>query len=677
MGDVTSRIAQLRGLLREYDYQYHVLDDPQVSDQEYDALFRELRDLEIAYPDLVTEDSPTQRVGGAVQDGFVKVTHSQPMLSLGNVFSADEVAEFDLRARSGVEGAIQYVCELKIDGLAISLRYEDGVLVRGATRGDGAVGEEITSNLRAIRAIPLQLREPLTLEVRGEAYLPRASFARLNESRRAAGEPEFANPRNAAAGSLRQLDPGVVAERQLAFFAYALVTALPMVDSQSRALARMGELGFPVNPRYKVCHSVAEIMDYVTWAQATRATLPYDIDGVVIKVDAFGLWEKLGYTAKSPRFAAAYKFAAEQGESRLLAIELSVGRTGAVTPTALIEPVALAGTTVSRATLHNQDNIREKDIRIGDLVIVQKAGDIIPEIVRAVHEVRTGAETPWQMPAHCPVCDTALVQDEGEVALRCPNFECPAKRVEALIHFAGRGAMNIDGLGEMLCEALYRAGLVRDVADFYTLTREQLLTLDRMGEKSAGNLLSAIAASREQPLERLLFGLGIRLVGEKAAQTLAAHLGDMNAVMSASAEELQRIPEIGPKMAESVVQFGQSVAGKELVSRLAALGLRMTAQRRVQEATSEAGRWAGKVFVVTGTLERLSRDEAEELIVREGGKVTGSVSKKTHFVLAGSKAGSKLEKAHALLQDDPSLPLRILTEDDFFELLGDARPAPL
>jgi len=677
MGDVTSRIAELRGLLREYDYQYHVLADPQVSDQEYDALFRELRDLEIAYPDLVTEDSPTQRVGGAVQDGFVKVTHSQPMLSLGNLFSADEVAEFDLRVRSGVEGAIQYVCELKIDGLAISLRYEDGVLVRGATRGDGTVGEEITSNLRAIRAIPLQLREPLTLEVRGEAYLPRASFARLNESRRVAGEPEFANPRNAAAGSLRQLDPGVVAERQLAFFAYSLVTALPQVDSQSGALARMGELGFPVNPRYKVCHTVAEIMDYVTWAQATRASLPYDIDGVVLKVDALGLWEKLGYTAKSPRFAAAYKFAAEQGESRLLAIELSVGRTGAVTPTALIEPVALAGTTVSRATLHNQDNIRDKDIRIGDLVIVQKAGDIIPEIVRAVHEVRTGDERPWQMPADCPVCATALVQDEGEVALRCPNSECPAKRVEALIHFAGRGAMNIDGLGEMLCEALYRAGLVRDVADFYALTREQLLTLERMGEKSAGNLLSAIAASREQPLERLLFGLGIRLVGEKAAQTLAAHLGDMNAVMNATTEELQRIPEIGPKMAESVVQFGQSVAGRELVSRLAALGLRMTAQRRVEGAGSEVGMWAGKVFVVTGTLERLSRDEAEDLIVREGGKVTASVSKKTHYVLAGAKAGSKLEKARALLQDDPSLPLQILTEVDFFELLRHGHQPPL
>ena len=677
MGDVTSRIAELRGLLREYDYQYHVLADPQVSDQEYDALFRELRDLEIAYPDLVTEDSPTQRVGGAVQDGFVKVTHSQPMLSLGNLFSADEVAEFDLRVRSGVEGAIQYVCELKIDGLAISLRYEDGVLVRGATRGDGTVGEEITSNLRAIRAIPLQLREPLTLEVRGEAYLPRASFARLNESRRVAGEPEFANPRNAAAGSLRQLDPGVVAERQLAFFAYSLVTALPQVDSQSGALARMGELGFPVNPRYKVCHTVAEIMDYVTWAQATRASLPYDIDGVVLKVDALGLWEKLGYTAKSPRFAAAYKFAAEQGESRLLAIELSVGRTGAVTPTALIEPVALAGTTVSRATLHNQDNIRDKDIRIGDLVIVQKAGDIIPEIVRAVHEVRTGDERPWQMPADCPVCATALVQDEGEVALRCPNSECPAKRVEALIHFAGRGAMNIDGLGEMLCEALYRAGLVRDVADFYALTREQLLTLERMGEKSAGNLLSAIAASREQPLERLLFGLGIRLVGEKAAQTLAAHLGDMNAVMNATTEELQRIPEIGPKMAESVVQFGQSVAGRELVSRLAALGLRMTAQRRVEGAGFEVGMWAGKVFVVTGTLERLSRDEAEDLIVREGGKVTASVSKKTHYVLAGAKAGSKLEKARALLQDDPSLPLQILTEVDFFELLRHGHQPPL
>ncbi|MCY0876900.1 MAG: NAD-dependent DNA ligase LigA [Firmicutes bacterium] len=673
MSDVSGRIEELKRLIRECDYHYHVLDESLIPDVEYDQLYRELRNLEEAYPDLATADSPTARIGGVVAEGFTKVTHSQPMLSLGNVFSRQEIEAFVERIETAVEGSVSYVCELKIDGLAIALHYQSGELQWGATRGDGYTGEEITSNLRTIRAIPLQLRAPETIEVRGEAYLPHASFTRINHERMEAGEPLFANPRNAAAGSLRQLDPGLTAKRGLAFFAYAWVTPSERVATQAEALTQMAELGFPVNPKWKLCHTVEEIEQYIEWAYGVREQLPYDIDGVVIKVNEFAMQSKLGFTAKSPRFAVAYKFAAEQGEARVLDIELSVGRTGAVTPTAMIEPVSLAGTTVSRATLHNEDIIRDKDIRIGDLVVVQKAGDIIPEIVRVVIEARPEGTVPFAMPTHCPVCSERLMREEGEVALRCVNPGCPAKRVEAIIHFASRGAMNIEGLGEMVAESLYQSGLVQDIPDLYELTQAQLLLLERMGEKSADNLVRAIAASKAQPLERLLFGLGIRLVGEKAATTVATHVGDIDGLLTATVEELQSIPEIGPKMAQSIVDYFATPAARERIARLREQGLRMTALRpKAVASQGEQGPLAGKSFVVTGTLSTLSRADAEQQIVQAGGKVTGSVSARTDYLVAGEKAGSKLTKAQKILADNPDSPLRILSEEAFVALLAES-----
>ena len=667
------QLVALRALLHRYDIHYHVLDDPLVPDVEYDRLLRELLAIEAAHPEWVTADSPSQRVGGEVLPGFDKVVHERPMLSLGNVFSLAELREFDERVRAAAGAAVPYVCELKIDGLATSLLYRDGVLVRGATRGDGVTGEDITANLRTVRAIPLRLREPVSIEVRGESYLPLATFERLNRARAERGEALFANPRNVAAGSLRQLDPRLVRERGLAFFAYALTTPEQLAATQEQALKKLAELGFAVNPHWRVCAAIDEVEAYVRRVEQERERFAYGIDGVVVKVNDFALQQRMGFTAKTPRFAVAYKFAAEQAESRVLTIELSVGRTGAVTPTAVIEPVSLAGSTVSRATLHNEDMIREKDIRIGDLVVVQKAGDIIPEILRAVVDARTGAERPYVMPKDCPACKERLERLSGEAAWRCVNPDCPAKRVEALIHFASRGAMDIEGLGEMWVEALYEAGFVRDPADFYSLTREQLLTLDRMGDKLAGNLLTGIAASRRQPLERLLFALGIRLVGASAAQSLAAHFGSLEHLVDATEEELTAIPDIGPKMAESVVAYFRVAEHRRLIERLRAHGLRMTAERSAAGLAKAA--LAGKIFVLTGTLAGMTRDEAQAAIVKRGGKVTGSVSAKTHCLVAGADAGSKLDKARALLRDRPELPLVILDEQGFLDLLAKSESA--
>ncbi len=668
MAGEQERLAELRALLHRYDYQYHVLDAPLVTDAEYDALLRELLSIEAENPAWVTPDSPSQRVGGAALPGFGKIVHQRPMLSLGNVFSSAELYEFDSRVRAVAGDDVSYVCELKIDGLAASLVYRDGVFARGATRGDGATGEDITANLRTVRAIPLRLNKRVSIEVRGESYLPKAAFASLNRARAERGEPLFANPRNVAAGSLRQLDPRLVRERRLAFFAYALATPEEFAATQAEALTRLAEFGLAVEPNWRVCRTVEDIEAYVRFAEREREHYPYDIDGVVVKVNEFALQERMGFTAKTPRFAVAWKFAAQQAEARILDIELSVGRTGAVTPTAVIEPVTVAGSTVSRATLHNEDMIREKDVRIGDLVIVQKAGDVIPEIVRVVADARTGAEQPYTMPTDCPKCGSRLSRAEGESAWRCVNPDCPAKRVEALIHFASRGAMDIEGLGEMWVEALHEAGFVRDPADFYSLTREQLLTLGRMGEKLAANLLAGIADSRRQPLERLLFALGIRLVGARAAQTLAAHFKTMDRLMEANVDELTAVPDIGPKMAESVVEYFRSAAHRELVDRLRGHGLRMTAERTVDQAASLP--LAGKTFVLTGALERVTREEAQAAVTRRGGKVAGSVSAKTHYLVAGSDAGSKLEKARALLRDRPDIPLAILDEDQFLALLG-------
>ncbi len=671
MSDAHERLEALRGKIRELDYRYHALDDPVVSDIEYDRLFRELVELETKHPEWASLDSPTQRVSGVVLEGFQKVRHSMPMLSLGNAFSEGDLREFDRRVKELGGSLPKYLAELKIDGLATSLVYEDGLLVRGATRGDGVVGEDITEGLKTIKAIPLRLREPLSIEVRGETYMPRQSFARLNQERMTAGESLFANPRNAAAGSLRQLDSALVAKRQLSFFAYTLAAPEGLVASQREALVRMAEWGFPVNPKWRECVSIAEVMEYIRWAESVRGTLGYDIDGAVVKVDDFELQRRLGTTAKTPRFAIAYKFAAEQSEARVLGIELGVGRTGVVTPTAVIEPVPLAGTMVSRATLHNEDFIREKGIRVGDLVLVQKAGDIIPEIVAVIEAARTGEEQAFAMPDKCPACGAVLVRSEGEAALRCVNEACPAKTVEQLIHFASRTAMDIEGLGEALVEALYDAELVKNVADFYRLTKEQLQGLERMGAKSATNVLAAIDKSREQPIERLLFGLGIRHVGAKVAQVLARRFQTLDRLMQASVADLLEIDDVGPKLAESVVGYFADPGNRHVIEKLRELGLRFDTDLR--EVAPTGLPFAGKVVVLTGTLQTLTRQEAQALIEAQGGKVSASVSKKTHFVIAGANAGSKLEKAEQILRETPGAPLRILGEEELLAMLGVSR----
>jgi DNA ligase (NAD+) len=667
MNEVREHLEAMRATIRELDYHYHVLDQPLVSDVEYDRLFRELVALEASNPQLVTPDSPTQRVGGVIIDGFQKVSHATPMLSLGNAFSAQDLMDFDRRVKELSGNVPNYVCELKIDGLATSLVYEDGLFVRGATRGDGVTGEDITEGLKTVRAIPLRLREPLTIEVRGESYMSHQAFLRLNQERQAAGELLFANPRNAAAGSLRQLDSTLVAKRQLSFFAYTLVTPEGVASSQKQALVRMAEMGFAVNAHWRQCGSIVDVVEYIRFAQAMRSTLGYDIDGAVVKVDDFALQKALGTTAKSPRFAIAYKFAAEQATSRLLAIELNVGRTGVVTPTAVIEPVPLAGTTVSRATLHNEDFIREKDIRIGDLVVVQKAGDIIPEITRVVESSRTGNEEQFTMPITCPACGSTLIRAQGEAALRCLNESCPAKTVERLIHFVSRKAMNVEGLGEALVEALFQAGLVQQVSDYYHLTKVQLLGVERMGERSATNVLAALNKSKQQPLERLLFGLGIRHVGEKAAQMLAKHFQNLDQLMHATLAQLLEVSDVGPKVAESITHFFADSANRQLIDELHKLGLRFDTDLSVIHVTDLP--FSGKNVVITGTLTTMSRAEAQDRVVQQGGKVSSSVSKKTDYVIAGESAGSKLEKAEQILRETPGIALQIINEAEFLRML--------
>ncbi|MDF9297338.1 NAD-dependent DNA ligase LigA [Geobacillus stearothermophilus] len=643
------RAAELRELLNRYGYEYYVLDRPSVPDAEYDRLMQELIAIEEQYPELKTSDSPTQRIGGPPLEAFRKVAHRVPMMSLANAFGEGDLRDFDRRVRQEV-GEAAYVCELKIDGLAVSVRYEDGYFVQGATRGDGTTGEDITENLKTIRSLPLRLKEPVSLEARGEAFMPKASFLRLNEERKARGEELFANPRNAAAGSLRQLDPKVAASRQLDLFVYGLADAEALgIASHSEALDYLQALGFKVNPERRRCANIDEVIAFISEWHDKRPQLPYEIDGIVIKVDSFAQQRALGATAKSPRWAIAYKFPAEEVVTTLIGIEVNVGRTGVVTPTAILEPVRVAGTTVQRATLHNEDFIREKDIRIGDAVIIKKAGDIIPEVVGVVVDRRDGDETPFAMPTHCPECESELVRLEGEVALRCLNPNCPAQLRERLIHFASRAAMNIEGLGEKVVTQLFNAGLVRDVADLYCLTKEQLVGLERMGEKSATNLLAAIEASKQNSLERLLFGLGIRYVGAKAAQLLAEHFETMERLEKATKEELMAVPEIGEKMADSIIAFFSQPEAAELLQELRAYGVNMAYKglKRAAEAPADSA-FAGKTVVLTGKLASMSRNEAKEEIERLGGRVTGSVSRSTDLVIAGEDAGSKLEKAQQL-----------------------------
>ena len=644
------RIQELRDLLNEYAHAYYVLDAPVVPDAIYDEYMKELLQLEADHPELVTTDSPTQRVGGDVLEGFTKVTHNYPMLSLSNAFGEDDLRDFDRKIRQAIGNNFSYVCELKIDGLAISLRYEDGLFVQGATRGDGTIGEDITANLRTVRAIPLRLKEPVTIEVRGEAYMPKKSFASLNAARAERGEDLFANPRNAAAGSLRQLDPKIAASRNLSTFIYAIGGDGESygIEGHAEMLDYLATLGFPSNKERQACATIDDVLAFIEkWTEA-RPNLDYEIDGIVIKVNSFAHQDELGFTAKSPRWAIAYKFPAEEVTTQLLDIDLTIGRTGVITPTAILQPVQVAGTTVGRASLHNEDLIREKDIRIGDTVIVRKAGDIIPQVVGVVLAERPEGTEPYTMPHECPACGGEVARLEEDVALRCVNPLCNAQIAEGIKHFVSRNAMNVDGLGDKVVEQLLREGLVANVADLYLLQFEQLVTLERMGEKSANNLLKALETSKSNSLEKLLFGLGIRHVGEKAAKILAAHYETMDALKVATVEELTSIHEIGHKMAASIVDYFANEEVQTLIKRLADVGINMTFKGKKVVVEVGSNPFAGKTIVLTGKLTQLTRNEAKAKIEALGGNVAGSVSKKTDLVIAGEDAGSKLEKAQSL-----------------------------
>lgn len=660
MEHVRKRVEQLRSELHYHNYRYYVLDDPVITDQEYDALMRELMELEELYPELIVPDSPTQRVGHAPADQFATVRHAQPMLSLSNAFDEDEVSAFVDRVRRQAGQDLEFVCELKIDGLAVSLDYENGVFVRGATRGDGQEGEDISANLRTVRSIPLRLNKPVTLNVRGEVYMPRADFECLNAEREAAGESLFANPRNAAAGSLRQLDPKVTASRNLDGFFYALVmNGGP--NTHYEALQYLRELGLKTNPHIKLCRSLDEIQAFIEHWTSRRSELPYEIDGIVIKVNDLAVQNELGTTARSPRWAIAYKFPAEQVITKVVAIEVQVGRTGTLTPLAHLEPVQVAGSTVSRATLHNADIVAQRDVRVGDYVVVQKAGDVIPEIVRSLPERRTGVEVPFEMPTECPACGAPVVRVPGEAATRCVNQACPAQRTEGLIHFASRGAMDIEGLGPAVIEQLLNAGLVKTPADLYRLTKEQLLELERFGDKSASNLLEAIDASKGRPLSRLIFALGIRHVGAEVARELAQHFGSIHKLAEAGIDELTAVPAVGEKIAQSVVEYFSNPANQRLIQELGELGVSL---EDVPAKTGQNAALDGLTFVVTGKLERFSREEIQERLRDLGANVTSSVSRKTDYLVAGEKAGSKLERAQ-------SLGIPVLSEEDLLDFLRD------
>ncbi|WLV25308.1 NAD-dependent DNA ligase LigA [Aciduricibacillus chroicocephali] len=660
--EAEKRIAELRNLLNRYGYEYYVLDKPSVPDSEYDLKMRELIELEEIYPDMITPDSPTQRVGGKPLEGFEKVQHRIPMLSLSNAFNEQELRDFARRAQEGASGKVAFVCELKIDGLAVNLHYDNGKFVQGSTRGDGTVGEDITSNLRTIRSVPLSISEQGSIEVRGEAFMPHKSFLALNEAKEENGEEPFANPRNAAAGSLRQLDPKIAAKRNLDIFLYGVGEwDGKQQTSHSGRLQYIKELGLKVNPETKRCETIDEVIEYVNYWTEHRPDLAYEIDGIVIKVDDLDQQEELGYTAKSPRWAIAYKFPAEEVVTTLLDIELSVGRTGVVTPTAILEPVRVAGTTVQRASLHNADIIRELDVRIGDRVIIKKAGDIIPKVVRVLIEERKGEEQPFEMPDHCPACDAELVHLEEEVALRCINPNCPAQLKEGLIHFVSRDAMNIDGLGEKVIEQLFREQLIGKISDIYRLEKEQLVQLERMGEKSASNLINAIEKSKENSLEKLIFGLGIRFIGSKAARTLAEHFETMERLTVATLEELVSVDEIGEKMADSVVKYFEEDKVMALIDDLKQLGVNMSYNGPKQADAPEDAPFSGKTVVLTGKLSHFTRTEAKQLVESLGGTVTGSVSKKTDLVICGEDAGSKLEKAE-------KLGIEIWSEDNLVEI---------
>ena len=666
--EALAEAERLRKELRHHEYLYYVMDAPTITDAEYDRLMIRLREIEAEYPEDVPADSPTQRVGGKVNPEFTEVKHLTPLLSLGNAFSADELRAFDERVRNGLPSGseVEYVLEPKIDGLACSLVYENGKLVRAATRGDGVVGENVTANVRTIRAIPLTLTVPAgeevpeLLDVRGEVYMPRHEFMRLNEERAEKGEAEFANPRNAAAGSLRQLDPQVTAKRSLSFFAYNVGNGA--LEKHSDSLAMLKGYGFKVSENYKVVANIEEAIKFIEEFDAKRSSLAYDTDGAVIKVNAVYQQRILGATGKDPRWAIAYKFPPEQAETTLEDIVWRVGRTGVLTPTAVLTPVKLSGSVVSRATLHNEDFIREKGICIGDRVIINKAGEIIPEVLRVVESKRTGEETPVVIPAECPECGWKVERQGSEAAIRCTNPHCPALGREGLIHFVSRDAMNIEGCGPSVINQLIDSELVRDAADLYSLNKEDLLKLERMGEKSADNLLKAIEASKENELDKLLFGLGIRHVGAKVARILAEEFGTVKNLLGAQPEQLAAIRDIGDKIAESVVTWLSVPTNVDLLERLEKAGLKMEFAVR---AKSESNPFFGKTLVFTGTLPTLGRAEAQTMAQDVGAKVSGSVSKKTDYVIAGAEAGSKLEKAK-------KLGVTVIDEATFLQMIKNA-----
>jgi len=653
---VSDRIEQLREQIREHEHRYYVLDQPVVSDYEFDQLLRELQRLEQENPSLITADSPTQRVGGEPAKEFPTHQFSRPMLSLENAYSEEELHDWGRRVVQLAEtDAVDYVVELKIDGLSVALIYENGLLTKGVTRGDGRTGEVVTGNVRTIRSIPLRLSEDVSVEIRGEIFLGLKAFRQLNDEREQAGEPRFANPRNSAAGSLRQLDPSMAAKRPLAFYGYSI---LPTRPSQSENLKWITDLGLKVNPHRKLCHSLQEIIDFCRHWEEHRDDLDYEIDGVVVKVNSIELQERLGSTSKSPRWAIAVKFKARQATTKLLDIRVQVGRTGALTPVAVLEPVQLGGTTIRNATLHNEDEIERLGVQINDRVLLERGGDVIPKIMSVVEQAAD--RRPFEMPSQCPVCGSEVYREEGEAVRRCLSQTCPAKLKESLLHWASRKAMKIDGLGERLVDQLVEKDLVRDVSGLYSLTQEQLEALERMGTKSAANLLKEIEASRSLEFWRLLFGLGIRHVGERTAQILAKHFRSIERLEKASQEELEQVHEVGPKLAESIYKFLKQPENRELIKRLRDARLPMKSETVEDEQPEQI--FAGKTFVLTGTLDGMTRDEATALIEQRGGRVSSSVSKKTSFVLAGRDAGSKLEKAR-------DLGVQILDEQAFRAML--------
>ena len=662
-GSVEKRIAALRSEIEEHNRRYYEEAAPTISDREYDRLYRELLDLEERYPQFITLESPTRRVGEAPLKAFSQITHRVPMLSLDNTYSEEEVGAFYRRMEKLLPNEkIPVVVEPKVDGVAVSLLYEEGRLQYAATRGDGTTGDDITQNIRTIRSVPEQLKSgaPRLFEVRGEVFMTKEGFARLNDERSEAGLPVFANPRNSAAGSLKQLDPAITAQRPLGavFYGTGAVEGIELTH-HSQLFALLKKLGLPCSERWWAAESLEQILQAIREIEKLRHDFAYETDGAVVKVDHFAQRESLGMTAKSPRWAMAFKYEAEQVETKLLDILVQVGRTGVLTPVAALEPVFVSGSTVSRATLHNEDEIKRKDIRIGDKVVIEKAGEVIPAVVSVRTDLRDGSERKFRMPAKCPVCSSKVVKDEGQVAIRCVNAQCPAQLKRRIEHFASRGAMDIEGLGEAMVEQLVSRGLVNQVSNIYRLTNDDLAGLERMGEKSVANLLGAIERSKQQPLWRLLFGLGILHVGVSAARALADHFPNLDALMEATPEELQRIPDVGEVVGTSIAQFFREPGNHEMIEKLRAAGLRLTSEPKA--ASAGDSKIKGTTWVITGTLSR-PRDEIAEEIIRHGGKVSGSVSKKTNFVLAGEEAGSKLEKAK-------KLGIRIIGEEEFGELL--------